>query len=61
MILRGEYRDSSKTYGVMLSKNKLNIEILLIEAGQVVSAFKRDETGEYSFANVAAKNLDRLL
>lgn len=36
MILRGEYRDSSKAYGVMLSKNKLDIEIILVEAGQVV-------------------------
>ena len=61
MILRGEYRDSSKAYGVMLSKNKLDIEIILVEAGQVVQAFKRDSTGEYSFANVVAKNLDKLL
>ena len=61
MILRGEYRDSSKAYGVMLSKNKIDIEIILVEAGQVVQAFKRDSTGEYSFANVVAKNLDKLL
>lgn len=61
MILRGEYRDSTGTFGVMLEKNKLDIEIALINAGQIVSAFKRDSSGEYSFANVSARNADKLI
>ena len=61
MFTRGEYQDTSGTYGVIVNREKTNIEVLLIESGSVVSAFKHDDTGDYSFANVRAHDAERLI
>ena len=39
MFTRGEYQDTSGTYGVIVNREKTNIEVLLIESGSVISAF----------------------
>lgn len=61
MFTRGEYQDTSGTYGVIVNREKANIELLLIESGSVISAFKHDDTGDYSFANVRAHDAERLI
>ena len=61
MFTRGEYQDASGTYGVIVKREKTNIEVLLIESGSVISAFKHDDTGDYSFANVRAHDAERLI
>ena len=61
MFTRGEYQDTSGTYGVIVNREKTNIEVLLIESGSVISAFKHDDTGDYSFANVSAHDAERLI
>lgn len=61
MFTRGEYQDTSGTYGVIVNRDKTNIEVLLIESGSVISAFKHDDTGDYSFANVRAHDAERLI
>lgn len=61
MFTRGEYQDTSGTYGVIVNREKTNIEVLLIESGSVISAFKHDDTGDYSFANVRAHDAERLI
>lgn len=61
MVTRGEYQDKNGTYGAIVVKDKQDIEILLIQSGQVCSAFKRDSSGEYSFLNNRAKNAEKLL
>ena len=61
MFTRGEYQDTSGTYGVIVSREKTNIEVLLIESVSVISAFKHDDTGDYSFANVRAHDAERLI
>ena len=61
MFTRGEYQDTSGTYGVIVNREKTNIEVLMIESGSVISAFKHDDTGDYSFANVRAHDAERLI
>ena len=61
MFTRGEYQDTSGTYGVIVNREKTNIEVLLIASGSVISAFKHDDTGDYSFANVRAHDAERLI
>ena len=61
MVTKGEYQDKDGTYGAIVVKDKSNIEVLLITSGQVSSAFKRDETGEYSFINKKAREAEKFL
>ena len=61
MITRGEYRDSSGTYGAIVKHSKLETEIILVEAGIVSSAYKTNRTGEYSFINKKAKEMYKFI
>lgn len=61
MFTRGEYTDKERTYGVICSHTKTCTETVLIESGVVVSAYKVDTTGEYSFNNVKAKEMTQLI
>lgn len=57
MFLRGEYTSDNATYGVLMEHTKTKIEILLVLSGTVVSAYKMDVTGSYSYNNNKAKEL----
>lgn len=57
MISKGEFKFDNATYGVILSHTKSSTEAVLVNAGTVVSAYKTDITGNYSYANVRAKEL----
>lgn len=57
MISKGEFKFDNATYGVILSHTKASTEAVLVNAGTVVSAYKTDTTGNYSYANVRAKEL----
>lgn len=57
MISKGEFKFDNATYGVILSHTKASTEAVLVNAGTVVSAYKTDITGNYSYANVRAKEL----
>lgn len=61
MKTRGEYTVDSVTYGVLIEHSKVSIEAVLINAGTIVSAFKSDLTGMYSYNNVRAKELVNLI
>ena len=61
MLTRGEYTNESGTYGVILSHTKLCTEAVLVQSGLVVSAYKSDDTGDYSFNNVKAKEMVQLI
>ena len=61
MFTRGEYTNESGTYGVIVSHTKLCTEAVLVESGLVVSAYKSDSTGDYSFNNVKAKDMVQLI
>lgn len=61
MLTRGEYTNESGTYGVILSHTKLCTEAVLVQSGLVVSAYKSDDTGDYSFNNVKAKEMVQLV
>lgn len=58
MFLRGEYTSDNATYGVLMEHTKTKIEILLVLSGTVVSAYKMDVTGSYSYNNNKAKELE---
>ena len=57
MFLRGEYTSDNATYGVLMEHTRTKIEILLVLSGTVVSAYKMDVTGSYSYNNNKAKEL----
>ena len=61
MLTRGEYQSANATYGVLCSHTKLCTEAVLIESGMVVSAYKSDTTGEYSYNNTKAKDMVLML
>ena len=61
MYSRGEYSDKKDTYGVILKHTKHECEILLIQSGQVCSAFKRDATESYSFISNKAKEVYEII
>lgn len=61
MKTRGEYTVDNVTYGVLIEHSKISIEAVLINAGTIVSAFKSDLTGMYSYNNVRAKELVNLI
>lgn len=57
MYLRGTYTSDNTTYGVLMEHTKSSIEIQLVLSGTVVSAYKMDQSGSYSFNNNKAKEL----
>ena len=61
MLTRGEFTTDNVTYGVLLKHTKQYIEALLITSGTVVSAYKIDTTGSYSYNNVRAKEFVQLI
>lgn len=61
MFTRGEYSDKTSTYGVLISHNKQETEIVLVVSGEVASAFKRSGGDDYSFLSNKAKNLYNIL
>lgn len=61
MFSRGEYSDKDTTYGVILKHSKLETEALLVMSGTVVSAYKSDVTGNYSYNNNKAKEMVTLI
>ena len=61
MLTRGEFTTDNVTYGVLLKHTKQYIEALLITSGTVVSAYKIDNTGSYSYNNVRAKEFVQLI
>lgn len=60
MITRGEYVTNKKAYGVILNHTKQCSEAVLVENNTVVSAYKIDITGRYSYNNTKAKDLVEL-
>lgn len=60
MITRGEYVTNKKAYGVILNHTKQCSEAVLVENNTVVSAYKIDITGKYSYNNTKAKDLVEL-
>ena len=61
MFSRGEFTIDNVTYGAIVSHTKLCTEVILVLSGQVVSAYKTDSTGSYSYNNVRAKELAQVL
>lgn len=57
MFTRGEYTVDNLTYGAIVNHTKASIEVALVMSGTVVSAYKSDSTGSYSYNNVRAKEL----
>lgn len=53
----GEYRNDKMTYGLIVDHTKTETEVALFNKGQVVSAFKRNTTGDYAFNSVEAKEV----
>lgn len=61
MFTRGEFTVDNVTYGAIMSHTKTRTEAILITSGTVVSAYLVDDTGSYSYNNVRAKELVRLV
>ena len=61
MLTKGEFTTDNVTYGVIMNYRKGHIEALLITSGTVVSAYKTDGTGAYSYNNTKAKELVQLI
>lgn len=57
MFTRGEFTTNNVTYGAILSHTKACTEAILVTSGTVVSAYKVDSSGSYSYNNVRAKEL----
>lgn len=61
MFTKGEFTTKDVTYGALMSHTKSKIEIILVNSGVVVSAYKSDETGAYSYSNVRAKEMAQMV
>ena len=61
MITKGEFTTDNVTYGAVLNHTKTSTEAILITSGAVVSAYKTDSTGSYSYNNNRAKELVQLV
>lgn len=61
MFTRGEFTTGDVTYGVLMNYTKSHMEVLLVNCGTVVSAYKTDGTGSYSYNNSRAKELGLLI
>lgn len=61
MFTRGEFRTENDCFGVLVEHSKIRTEVLLISSGQVSSAFKHDDSGDYSFLNNNAKDVYKII
>ena len=61
MYTRGEYTSNNVTYGVIMWNSKQYTEAVLVMSGTVVSAYKVDGSGSYSYNNVKAKEMVQLV
>lgn len=61
MITRGEYKDGDIKYDAIVSYSKPETEVILATDGTIVSAYRTNKTGEYSFINKKAKDVYKLL
>ena len=61
MFTRGEFTVDNVTYGAIMSYTKARTEAILITSGTVVSAYLVDDTGSYSYNNVRAKEMVKLI
>lgn len=61
MFTKGEFSIDGVTYGALVSHTKQRTEVLLVTSGTVVSAYKSDSEGSYSYNNVRAKELAKIL
>ncbi len=61
MFTKGEFSTDNVTYGAVLNYTKGHIEAILVTSGTVVSAYKTDGTGAYSYNNPKAKELVQLI
>ena len=61
MITRGEFVVNKHAYGVILNHTKQGSEAVLVENNTVVSAYKIDITGRYSYINNKAKEFVELV
>ena len=61
MFTRGEFTIDNVTYGAIVKHTKTEIEVILVNSGTVISAYKADGTGSYSYNNVRAKELATML
>lgn len=61
MFSRGEFTIDNVTYGAIASHTKVCTEVVLVLSGQVVSAYKTDMSGSYSYNNNRAKELAQLI
>lgn len=57
MFTRGEFSIDGVTYGAIVNHTKTFTEAVLVISGTVISAYKTDETGSYSYNNNKAKTL----
>lgn len=61
MFTRGEFTVGNVTYGAIMNYTKTRIEAILVTSGTVVSAYLVNEEGSYSYNNVHAKELVKLI
>lgn len=61
MFTFGEYRDKDGIYSIVVSKSKLNIEVMLVVNNEVKSAFKHDEEGDWTFLSKKAREAQEFL
>lgn len=61
MFTKGEFTVNDVTYGAIMNYTKASTEAILITSGTVVSAYKTDSTGNYSYNNTRAKELVQLI
>lgn len=57
MVTYGRYTDKKGTVQAIVDHKKREVEVILVENGQVCSAYKSDGDNEYSFLNKRAKDL----
>ena len=61
MYTRGEFTTNNVKYDVTMNYDKLSQEIILVTSNTVVSAYKEDQTGKYSYNNTRAKEFMKLI
>lgn len=61
MYTRGEFSTNGVTYGALVRHTRQELEIVLVTSGTVVSAYRSDSTGTFSYNNVKAKEMAQIL
>lgn len=61
MITRGEYREPKGSYEVIVDYKKKEVEVILVQNGQVCSAYKQGNGEEYSFLSNKAKEFWKVM